>query len=177
VGWLAPLDRENRIDTVAHWLTPCDPMAPRLAPRMSSPSLRSSLLALLALGSPCLALIGPSPAQAAVTDGPGAKGAQVYCFMRNNGNDHQVSWTAAYALIKRQSASMFKTSPEHAAVLITEAVVNNPGTYPDCGRYLGELYRRSQPGATAVESAPASRPGGRAEVGSTMTRSDRYSSN
>jgi hypothetical protein len=97
--------------------------------------------------------------------------------MRNNGNDHQVSWTAAYALIKRQSAGMFKTSPEHAAVLITEAVVNNPGTYPDCGRYLGELYRRSQPGATAVESTPAARPGGRAEVGSTMTRSERYSSN
>jgi hypothetical protein len=153
-------------------------MAPRLALRMSSP-LRSSLLALLALGSPCLTLIGPSPApaQAAVTEGPGAKGAQVYCFMRNNGNGHQVSWTAAYALIKRQSASMFKTSPEHAAVMITEAVVNNPGTYPDCGRYLGELYRRSQPGATAVESAPAASPGGRAEVGSTMTRSERYSSN
>ncbi len=153
-------------------------MAPRLAPRMASP-LRSSLLALLALGGPGLALIGPSlaPAQAAVTDGPGAKGAQVYCFMRNNGNDHQVSWTAAYALIKRQSASMFKTSPEHAAVMITEAVVNNPGTYPDCGRYLGELYRRGQPGATAVESAPATGPGGKAEVGSTMTRSERYSSN
>jgi hypothetical protein len=145
---------------------------------MFSP-LRFPLVSLLALGSSCLALIAPTatPAQAASTDGPGAKGAQVYCFMRNNGNDHQVSWTAAYALIKRQSAGMFKTSPEHAAVLITEAVVNNPGTYPDCGRYLGELYRRSQPGATAVESTPAARPGGRAEVGSTMTRSERYSSN
>jgi hypothetical protein len=51
-----------------------------------------------------------------------------------------VSWTAAYALIKRQSASLFKTSPEHAAVMITEAVVNNPGSFPDCGKYLGDLY-------------------------------------
>ena len=71
---------------------------------------------------------------------PAAKGAQVYCFMRNSGNNHEVSWLAAYALIKRQSASLFKTSPEHAAVMITEAVVQNPGTFPDCGKYLGDLY-------------------------------------
>jgi hypothetical protein len=134
---------------------------------------RRSFLALIALGSASIGLL--APAQAGTADGPGSKGAQVYCFMRNNGNGHAVSWTAAYALIKRQSAGMFKTSPEHAAVMITEAVVNNPGTYPDCGRYLGELYRSSQPGATAAESAPANGPGGRAEVGSTMTRSERYS--
>jgi hypothetical protein len=60
--------------------------------------------------------------------------------MRSSGNSHDVSWTAAYALIKRQSASLFKTSPEHAAVMITEAVVNNPGSFPDCGKYLGDLY-------------------------------------
>jgi hypothetical protein len=60
--------------------------------------------------------------------------------MRGSGNSHEVSWTAAYALIKRQSASLFKTSPEHAAVMITEAVVNNPGSFPDCGKYLGDLY-------------------------------------
>ena len=77
---------------------------------------------------------------AADMSSPGAKGAQVYCYMRSSGNSHDVSWTAAYALIKRQSASMFKTSPEHAAVMITEAVVNNPGSYPDCGKYLGDLY-------------------------------------
>lgn len=75
--------------------------------------------------------------------GPAAKGAQVYCFMRNSGNNHEVSWLAAYALIKRQSASLFKTSPEHAAVMITEAVVQNPGTFPDCGKYLGDLYANS----------------------------------
>lgn len=70
----------------------------------------------------------------------GAKGARTYCFMRSAGNTHKVSWDAAYALIKRQSASLFKTSPEHAAVMITEAVVNNPTAYPDCGKYLGDLY-------------------------------------
>lgn len=86
------------------------------------------------------AALGAVPTQAAPDTSPGAKGAQVYCFMRSNGNNHQVSWDAAYALIKRQSASLFKTSPEHAAVMITEAVVQNPGTYPECGRFLGDLF-------------------------------------
>ena len=72
----------------------------------------------------------------------GAKGAKTYCFMRAAGNTHKVSWDAAYALIKRQSSSLFKTSPEHAAVMITEAVVNNPSTFPDCGKFLGDLYAK-----------------------------------
>jgi hypothetical protein len=85
---------------------------------------------------------------------PGGKGAQVYCFMRGAGNSHDVSWIAAYALIKRQSASMFKTSPEHAAVMITEAVVQNPGSFPDCGRYLGSLYEKAA-AREAAAAAPA----------------------
>ena len=76
---------------------------------------------------------------------PGAKGAQMYCFMRANGNTNQVSWDAAYALIKRQSDKWFKTSPEHASVMIAEAVVQNPGKFPDCGRYLGELFAKPEP--------------------------------
>lgn len=97
---------------------------------------------------------------------PAAKGAQVYCFMRNSGNNHEVSWLAAYALIKRQSASLFKTSPEHAAVMITEAVVQNPGTFPDCGKYLGDLYaspvqqqqeQKQQSEASAVSSGGQTR--------------------
>ncbi|MCS5706356.1 penicillin amidase [Synechococcus sp. FGCU-3] len=95
-----------------------------------------------------------APTQAAPDSSPGAKGAQIYCFMRSNGNNHQVSWDAAYALIKRQSASLFKTSPEHAAVMITEAVVQNPGTYPDCGRYLGDLFVKPvTPETTAPQSS------------------------
>lgn len=70
----------------------------------------------------------------------GAKGAKTYCYMRSVGNTHKVSWEAAYALIKRQNANLFKTSPGHAAVMITEAVVNDPAAYPDCGKYLGDLY-------------------------------------
>ncbi|MFM7456726.1 MAG: DUF6554 family protein, partial [Vulcanococcus sp.] len=81
-----------------------------------------------------------STAHAGDLTSPGAKGAQVYCYMRNTGNTHEVSWAAAYALIKRQSGSMFRPSPEHSAVMITEAVVNNPGSFPDCGKYLGDLY-------------------------------------
>ena len=77
------------------------------------------------------------------------KGAQVYCFMRSSGNAHDVSWNAAYALIKRQSRGLFKTSPEHASVMITEAVVKDPGTFPDCGQYLGDLFG----GATTATAA------------------------
>lgn len=71
----------------------------------------------------------------------GVKGAQVYCFLRTSGNSHEVSWTAAYAVIKRQpNDSPFKPSPEHASVMITEAVVANPTAFPDCGRYLGSMF-------------------------------------
>ena len=101
---------------------------------------------------------------------PAGKGAQVYCFMRNSGNNHEVSWQAAYALIKRQSASLFKTSPEHASVMITEAVVQNPSSFPDCGKYLGDLY------ASAVQQQQEQTQ--QREAGSTnsgaQTRSERY---
>ena len=86
---------------------------------------------------------------------PGAKGAQMYCFMRANGNTNQVSWDAAYALIKRQSDKWFKTSPEHASVMIAEAVVQNPGKFPDCGRYLGDLFVKAQPKPDPKTETPA----------------------
>jgi hypothetical protein len=94
----------------------------------------------------------------------GSKGAQIYCFMRNNGNNHPVSWDAAYAVIKRQGDGPFKTSPQHAAVLITETVVDNPSGYPDCGRYLGDLFKQPEGGDQAPRSS-----GG-------LTRSERYGS-
>ena len=86
---------------------------------------------------------------------PGAKGAQMYCFMRANGNTNQVSWDAAYALIKRQSDKWFKTSPEHASVMIAEAVVQNPGKFPDCGRYLGDLFVKPEPKPEPKTESPA----------------------
>ena len=79
-----------------------------------------------------------SPMQAA--EATEEKGAKVYCFMRSSGNDHEVSWKAAYAVIKRQRNGVFKTSPEHASVMITESVVQDPGNFPDCGQFLGDLF-------------------------------------
>ena len=73
-----------------------------------------------------------------------------YCYMRSSGNDHKVSWNAAYAVIKRQGRSIFKTSPEHASVMITEAVVNDPGNFPDCGQFLGDLFGGNTQPATAA---------------------------
>nr|WP_259736567.1 DUF6554 family protein [Synechococcus sp. CS-1329] len=107
---------------------------------------------------------------------PGSKGAEVYCFMRKAGNNHEVSWTAAYALIKRQSASLFKTSPEHGAVMITEAVVKSPDAFPDCGRFLGALFGSEKP-APLTTDIPASGSTGPVAIPSSRgtTRNDRYS--
>ena len=92
--------------------------------------------------------------------------------MRNSGNNHEVSWLAAYALIKRQSASLFKTSPEHAAVMITEAVVQNPGTFPDCGKYLGDLYASAAQEQQQQQQREAATGSSSTEGGA--TRSERY---
>jgi len=149
-----------------------------MAPRLHWSSHRFSTWAAITPLIAGLLSLGPalSPARALTAgDSPGAKGAQVYCFMRSNGNNHEVSWTAAYALIKRQSASMFRTSPEHAAVMITEAVVQNPTVYPDCGRYLGDLYISHVQAATATPEKPAGKAAGGGNAGTgVQTRSDRY---
>ena len=114
-------------------------------PAAAGSALLAALLsAPLGLGAPVWAQASneaPAASQVATPDSViGAKGARIYCYMRNAGNTHKVSWEAAYALIKRQNSSLFKTSPEHAAVMITEAVVNNPSAYPDCGKFLGDLF-------------------------------------
>lgn len=102
------------------------------------------------------------PAQAASSDTE-QKGAQVYCFMRSSGNDHTVSWNAAYALIKRQGRGVFKTSPEHASVMITEAVVQDPGTYPDCGKFLGDLFGGNTSSSALPSSSASSTPSANTE--------------
>ena len=89
-----------------------------------------------------------SPLQAA--EAGNEKGAKIYCFMRSSGNNHKVSWNAAYAVIKRQRSGVFKTSPEHASVMITESVVNDPGNFPDCGQFLGDLFGGNTQPATAA---------------------------
>ena len=87
------------------------------------------------------------------SDSIGQKGASVYCFMRNTGNTHQVSWDASYEIIKRQKSSFFKTSPKHAAVMIIETVVQNPEKYENCGNYLGDLFSTENAGAVVEEKS------------------------
>jgi hypothetical protein len=147
------------------------PIASASQPRRPSQRWRQALL----LGGLALGLLGSGQllgqgAQAAPIDTPGGKGAQVYCYMRGAGNSHEVSWIAAYALIKRQSASLFKTSPEHASVMITEAVVQTPGSFPECGKYLGSLYEKQAAAEAAAAAAAASQP---TNASSGVNRSDR----
>ena len=92
----------------------------------------------LALGLSCM---GSLPAEA---NEAGDKGAEIYCFMRKTGNSHNVSWKAAYERIKRQGNGLFKTSPKHAAVMMTESVVTEQDKFRDCGKYLGALYSGSE---------------------------------
>ncbi|MEB3271853.1 MAG: DUF6554 family protein [Synechococcus sp.] len=150
--------------------------APGLAPGLAA-ALVPALVAGLSL---VLGLAGAGNATAN-NNSPGAKGAQIYCFMRANGHQHELSWIAAYALVKRQSASLFRTSPEHAAVMITEAVVQSPGSFPDCGRYLGDLYTRRMHTDTGAAPGDASPPpsGGTSSTGGLqrgggLQRADRY---
>ena len=101
------------------------------------------------------ALAGALP-QAVAAETTEIKGAKIYCFMRSSGNDHTVSWNAAYAVIKRQGSGVFKTSPEHASVMITEAVVKDPGNFPDCGQFLGDLFGGNTQPANAASLGSSS---------------------
>ena len=101
-------------------------------------NLRLFAIPITLLGIACTSFL--AKAEYMSTPSTGAKGAKIYCFMRNNGNTHEVSWQASYAVIKRQSNSLFKTSPRHAAVMITESVVQSPDDYKNCGNYLGDLF-------------------------------------
>ena len=112
--------------------------------------IRSSLvLSAAALIGTLSSVTHPLQVAAATED----KGARIYCYMRSSGNDHEVSWKAAYAVIKRQRSGVFKTSPEHASVMITEAVVQDPGNFPDCGQFLGDLFGGNTQPATAAALA------------------------
>ena len=76
----------------------------------------------------------------------GSFGAEIFCTMRNGGNDHESSWEAAYSYIKRQKGGFFKTSPSQAAAQIIETVVREKDKFSDCVEYLDKLYpdRESQ---------------------------------
>ena len=135
-------------------------------------SLRTRLAVLLPLAG---MLLVAAPVEAASADSK--KGAQVYCYMRSNGNSHAVSFEASYALIKRQSSGVFKTSPMHAAVMITETVVEEPGSYPDCGRYLGDLFgdKTSKKSSRATRQSSITSSDSNSETSTDWDADDRYS--
>merc|ERR1712023_27252 len=70
----------------------------------------------------------------------GSFGAEIFCTMRDGGNDHQSSWEAAYTYIKKQKGGIFKVSPKQAASQITETVIRENEKYRYCVEYLDNLH-------------------------------------
>ena len=70
----------------------------------------------------------------------GSFGAEIFCTMREGGNDHESSWDAAYTYIKKQKGGFFKTSPYQAASQIIETVVREKEKFSYCVEYLDNLY-------------------------------------
>jgi len=96
-------------------------------------NIKSSKLLLLA--GVCVHLILLTPKTFA-----GGFGAQIFCTMREGGNDHESSWEAAYSYIKKQKGGIFKTSPKQAAAQIIETVVREREKFTYCVEYLDKLY-------------------------------------
>ena len=67
-------------------------------------------------------------------------GAEIFCNMRDGGNDHESSWEAAYTYIKQQKGGIFKVSPKRAASQITETVIRENEKFSYCVEYLENLH-------------------------------------
>jgi hypothetical protein len=67
-------------------------------------------------------------------------GAEIFCTMRDGGNDHESSWEAAYTYIKKQKGGIFKVSPKQAASIITETVIRESEKFRYCVEYLDNLH-------------------------------------
>ena len=67
-------------------------------------------------------------------------GAEIFCTMRDGGNDHESSWDAAYTYIKKQKGGFFKVSPKNAAAQITETVIREGEKFSYCVEYLDNLH-------------------------------------
>ena len=67
-------------------------------------------------------------------------GAEIFCSMRDGGNDHESSWDAAYSYIKKQKGGFFKVSPKNAAAQITETVIREREKFSYCIEYLDKLH-------------------------------------
>ena len=70
----------------------------------------------------------------------GSFGAEIFCTMRDGGNDHESSWQAAYSYIKKQKGGIFKTSPKQAAGQIIETVVRERDKFSYCVEFLNQLH-------------------------------------
>ena len=70
----------------------------------------------------------------------GSFGAEIFCTMRDGGNDHESSWQAAYSYIKKQKGGIFKTSPKQAAGQIIETVVREKDKFSYCVEFLDQLH-------------------------------------
>ena len=66
--------------------------------------------------------------------------ADIFCTMRDGGNDHESSWDAAYTYIKKQKGGLFKVSPKNAAAQITETVIREKEKFSYCVEYLENLH-------------------------------------
>ena len=74
----------------------------------------------------------------------GTFGAEIFCTMRDGGNDHESSWDAAYTYIKKQKGGFFKVSPKQAAAQITESVIRDRENFSYCVEYLDQLHPNRQ---------------------------------
>ena len=93
---------------------------------------KNLFLLLIAIFTPALLFISDANA--------GSFGAEIFCTMRDGGNDHESSWEAAYSYIKRQKGGLFKTSPNQAASQIIETVVRERDKFSYCVEYLDQLH-------------------------------------
>ena len=90
------------------------------------------ILSLVAMCFPSLLFIPQANA--------GSFGAEIFCTMRDGGNDHESSWQAAYSYIKKQKGGLFKTSPKQAAGQIIETVVRERDKFSYCVEFLDQLH-------------------------------------
>ena len=86
-----------------------------------------------------LGIISPLSLQTSKVNA-GSFGAEIFCTMRDGGNDHESSWDAAYTYIKKQKGGIFKVSPKQAAAQITESVIRDRETFSYCVEFLDKLH-------------------------------------
>jgi len=86
-----------------------------------------------------LGIISPLSLQTSKVNA-GSFAAEIFCTMRDGGNDHESSWDAAYAYIKKQKGGFFKVSPKQEAAKITKSVIRDRETFRYCVEYLDKLH-------------------------------------